>query len=71
VITDHVMPYLTGTGLSKELLSVRPDLPIIICTGYSDQLDDEKAPALGIKGFIQKPFTVSEISQAIRKALGC
>ncbi len=69
VITDHIMPDLTGTELSKELLAIRPGLPIIICTGYSEQVDEEKISPLGIKGFMQKPFTVSEISQAIRKAL--
>ncbi len=69
VITDHIMPHLTGTRLSEEMLAVRPGLPILICSGYSEQVDEEKIAAFGIKGFIQKPFTVSEISQAIRKAL--
>jgi PAS domain S-box-containing protein len=70
VITDQIMPDLTGIHLSKEMLAMHPDLPIIICSGYSEQVDEDKIAAFGIKGFIQKPFTVTEISQAIRNALG-
>ena len=70
VITDQVMPYLPGNRLSQELLTIRPDIPIILCTGFSETVDEEKVGAFGIREFIQKPFTMIEISQAIRKVLG-
>jgi len=69
VITDQVMPYLSGNRLSQELLAIRPDIPIILCTGFSESVDEEKVGDFGIKEFIQKPFTMNEISQAIRKVL--
>ncbi len=70
VITDQVMPHLPGNRLVQELLAIRPDIPIILCTGFSDAVDEENAGTLGIREFIQKPFTMDEISGAIRKVLG-
>ncbi len=69
VITDQVMPYLSGTRLSQELLAIRPDIPIILCTGFSETVDEEKAAAVGLREYIQKPFTMNEISDLIRRAL--
>ncbi len=69
VITDQVMPYLAGHRLAQEMLALRPDIPILICTGFSETIDEEKAAPLGIKDCILKPFNMEDISQVIRKVL--
>jgi PAS domain S-box-containing protein len=68
-ITDQAMPHMSGGELAQELLRARPDLPIILCTGYSETLNEEGALALGIKAFVMKPFSVKEIAAAIRRVL--
>lgn len=69
VITDQTMPGLTGTDLAQKILQIRPDLPIILCTGYSSQVSEEAAKTIGIKEFALKPFTISSIAQLVRKLL--
>lgn len=69
VIADMTMPNMTGDQLARELLSVRADIPIIICTGFSDRIDQSKAKAIGIKGFMTKPVELSEMAQMIRRVL--
>ncbi len=69
VITDQVMPYLPGSRLAQELIGIRPDIPVIVCTGFSETLDEDQARAIGIKELILKPFTIKEISDLIRRAL--
>ncbi len=69
VITDMTMPQMTGAQLSKKLKKVRFDIPIIICTGHSAVIDEEKARQLGIDGFLMKPVSMSKISKAIREVL--
>lgn len=70
VLSDVTMPDLNGIDLSYQLLKIRPDIPIILCTGYSNMIDEESARALGIKDLLMKPITVPVISKLIRKALG-
>ena len=70
VITDQTMPNLTGAELSKKLLKIRPDLPIILCTGFSDVVDEDQAKALGIHTYIKKPVVIRELAKAIRSAVG-
>jgi PAS domain S-box-containing protein len=69
VITDQTMARLTGFELAREILKVRPDLPVILCTGFSEVVSPEKAKALGIKEFVMKPLTINELTAAIRRAL--
>ena len=69
VITDQTMPGMTGDVLSRELMRIRPDLPVIICTGYSQTIDKTRAADRGIKGFVMKPILINDIAAAIRKAL--
>ncbi|MEQ8189093.1 MAG: ATP-binding protein [Candidatus Eremiobacterota bacterium] len=69
IITDQTMPVMTGVELSEKILNIRSDIPIIICTGFSESIDSEKAEDIGIKQLLMKPFTVKDISLAIRKAL--
>jgi len=70
VISDMTMPKMTGDKLAVEILKIRRDLPIILCTGFSHMISHEKALALGIKDFLMKPLTIADLSQSIRKVLG-
>lgn len=70
VLTDMAMPQMTGATLSEKILAVRPDMPIIICTGYSDSVDEDKAKALGIAGFVLKPIQARELGKVIQNVLG-
>ena len=70
VITDQTMPGMTGIDLARSMLQIRPDLPIILCTGYSSQVSEEKARSFGIKGFAMKPLAKKDIAGLIRKILG-
>jgi YesN/AraC family two-component response regulator len=69
VITDQTMPEMTGFELAKEILAIRPDMPIIMCTGFSHVVDADKAKTAGIRAFAMKPLTKREIAKTIRKAL--
>lgn len=69
VITDQTMPKLLGTELSRKILEIRPDMPIIINTGYSPVASKSEAKKIGIKEFMMKPITISELSIAIEKVL--
>ncbi len=69
VITDMTMPHMTGARLSKELMKIRPDIPIILCTGYSEFISEEKAKEMGIRAFFMKPFIKNEIARTIREVL--
>ncbi len=69
VITDQTMPKMTGEKLAKSILSVRPDIPVILCTGFSEVVDADKAKVMGIREFVMKPFTVKEMAETIRKVL--
>jgi CheY-like chemotaxis protein len=69
VITDQTMPGMTGVELAKKIFSIRPDMPIILCTGFSHLVDAESAKAAGIRGFAMKPLTKREIAKTIRKVL--
>jgi PAS domain S-box-containing protein len=70
VITDQTMPKMTGDKLVRSILSIRPDIPVILCTGFSEVIDADEAKALGIREFVMKPFTVREMAEKIRKGLG-
>jgi len=69
VITDMTMPKITGDRLAQKLLDIRPDLPIILCTGYSERMTEEKAQKLGIRGFAMKPIVMKEIAGLVRRIL--
>jgi len=69
VITDQTMPKILGTDLSRKILEIRPETPIILNTGFSPVTSKSEAKKLGIKEFIMKPITISELSAAIEKAL--
>jgi len=69
VITDMTMPGMTGERLAKELLRIRPDIPIILCTGFSRHLNEEEAKAIGIGAFLMKPFMLRELAETVRTVL--
>jgi len=69
VITDMTMPVMTGIQLSKYLITLNPELPIIIYTGFSDQIDGLTLKNIGIRGYLMKPISINELARAIRKAL--
>jgi nitrogen-specific signal transduction histidine kinase/ActR/RegA family two-component response regulator len=69
VITDMTMPKMTGEDLAREMMKIRPDIPIILCTGYSEKMNEEKASAMGISKLIMKPFTVEDLAKIIRKVM--
>ena len=69
VITDLTMPGLTGAELAKRLLQIRPNLPIILCSGYSTTISEQKAKSLGIREVAMKPLAMQDIAKMLRKVL--
>ncbi len=69
VITDQTMPRLTGEALSRELLRIRPELPIILCTGFSHTMSAEQAKALGIQAYLMKPLAIRDLAPIVRHVL--
>ena len=70
IITDMTMPDMTGIQLTKEVRRIRPDIPIILCTGFSEQIDEQKAKSMGIDALAMKPIAKEQMSKIIRKVLG-
>jgi PAS domain S-box-containing protein len=69
VISDMTMPGMTGDILASEMMKIRSDIPVIICTGYSERIDKQRALDLGVKGLMMKPFTIRRLSRTIRDVL--
>jgi len=69
VITDLTMPKLTGIELSKAILAVRPDIPIILCTGFSEEVNKAKALAAGVREFVHKPVSGVDLAKIVHKIL--
>lgn len=70
IITDMTMPNMTGEKLAQALMQIRPGIPVILCTGFSANIDEEKALSMGIRAFISKPILKREIANTIRAVLG-
>jgi PAS domain S-box-containing protein len=69
VITDMTMPGLSGEDLARELLAIRRGMPIILCTGYSELINEAQTREMGISRFVMKPYNVANLADTIRKAL--
>ena len=69
VITDQTMPNMSGEALSREILRIRPDIPILLCTGFSHTITEEKARGLGIRKFLMKPLLRRDLILAIQELL--
>ncbi len=66
VITDMTMPDMTGVQLANEIKSIRPSTPVLICTGFSDKINEETCKELGVQGYLVKPIIKREMAQEIR-----
>jgi len=69
VITDQTMPNMTGEVLAKEMMQIRSDIPIILCTGFSHLVDQKKSQLIGIRAFLMKPLILRDLAVTIRKVL--
>jgi PAS domain S-box-containing protein len=69
VITDHTMPTMTGATLAQEIRRLRPELPVIVCSGFSHTMNADKAQALGLAAFLLKPFLHRDLGLAVRRVL--
>ncbi|WDP85825.1 MAG: response regulator [Desulfobacter sp.] len=69
VISDMTMPKMTGDQLTQKILSIKPDMPIIICTGFSEKINKDHAQRIGVGGFLMKPVMKSELGQMVRDVL--
>ncbi|MEW6267435.1 MAG: ATP-binding protein [Thermodesulfobacteriota bacterium] len=70
IITDQTMPHLTGLELARRIIDIRPDVPVLLCSGFSYQITQEKMASSGVRGLVMKPVLAHELSRAIRQALG-
>ena len=69
VITDYTMPNMTGTELAAAILNIRPDIPIIICTGFSEQFPNQTTRSSNITNVLMKPVTLQDLSHTVSNAL--
>ena len=69
VVTDQTMPRMTGLELTKEILAIRPDIPIVLCTGFSETVDEEEALTAGVCNYVMKPVLPKDLMRIIRHAL--
>lgn len=69
VITDMTMPFFLGTDLARKMLEIRKDIPILLCTGFSERIDKKTAQSIGIKGYIHKPILLEELATKVRELL--
>jgi PAS domain S-box-containing protein len=68
VVTDQTMPYLTGVHLAKGIMDIRPEIPIVLLTGFSEDIDEVGAQSMGLYAFMRKPFIVGDLVTVLRRA---
>jgi len=69
LITDYTMPKMTGAELASHILAIRPGMPIVLCTGFSEVFTEEKALALGVQGYVMKPLSIHDLAEVCRSVL--
>ena len=69
MITDMSMPNMTGDQLAKAVIEIRPEMPVIMCSGFSERMNREKASEIGIKAFLMKPVVRADLAQTVRRVL--
>jgi len=69
IITDQTMPKIPGTELAKRILDIRPDMPIVLCTGHSSMVSEDQAEALGIRAFLMKPVSRNTLAKTVHQIL--
>ncbi len=70
IITDMAMPKMSGDELAREMKAIRSDIPIILCSGFSDRIDARVREAIGVSAFLMKPVTYADLAKTVRMALG-
>lgn len=70
LITDQTMPGMTGEQLAQRVLEIRPEFPVILCSGFSYTMSERKAKSMGIRAYLIKPVLMADLAQTLRKALG-
>ena len=70
VLTDQTMPRMTGAELAAEILKVRPQRPVVLCTGFSEAMSEERAKQLGIRAFLMKPLSMQQLASTLHDVLG-
>jgi len=69
VITDMIMPKMTGKTLSQKIHKLKPDIPIILCSGYSDDIDPDTIQKIGVTQYLMKPIGMNDLARAVKDAL--
>lgn len=69
VITDMAMPNMNGAELARQIFAIRPDIPVVLCTGFSELINEEKAKAIGISAYIMKPVSKEDLAKVVRKVM--
>lgn len=69
LLSDVTMPEITGEKLAQQVLAIRPDIPVLLCTGFSENFDQQQAEQLGIRGFLMKPVVKSDLARMVRQIL--
>jgi len=69
VVTDMTMPNMTGDKMAVEMMKIRSDIPVVLCTGYNKQISEESAAELGIKALAHKPIVKADLAKTVRKVL--
>jgi len=69
VVTDMTMPHMTGDKLTKEILKIRSDIPVILCTGFSEKVNGKKAKEIGVADYIEKPLAKRDLALIVRQVL--
>lgn len=69
VVTDQTMPGMSGVGLAEKLLAIRPDIPIVLTSGYTNDIEDEIGRAVGIRGYAAKPLQIRSLAEIIEKLI--
>ena len=69
IISDMTMPHMTGDKLAQEILNIRPEMPIILCTGYSERMSEDRAQEIGVRKYIEKPIEKETLARAVREVL--
>nr|MDA8163473.1 response regulator [Desulfobacteraceae bacterium] len=69
VVTDQIMPHLTGTELARKILALRPGMPVVLVSGFAEMLDEDKARAIGIREILLKPLAAGELLAALARAI--
>ncbi|MEN6489416.1 MAG: response regulator, partial [Smithella sp.] len=69
VVTDMTMPNMTGIDLAQKILRIKPGIPIILCTGFSETITQESIDSVGVRDLIMKPFKRHQIAESIRRTL--